>query len=322
MSELFDQVLALEQVQNAHYHPKSSVTELYDYEQLGVPEDTRPDEPSPAEIAKMVEALRNKYVGFEAAETVKKGDSVKCKVVSECAYSGRTILLYPGIFLPGAEAAEKEVKGKQVGDSFSCELCGNSITLEVTAITRPNDEVDDDEIVIKENIPVVETMQQYKLWCAEKIKGDKHHAAARKLAGYWFTELIKNSTFSIDPEEKDAWLTERVETSFDGELKRGNPQAVELQQDPEKKRAFIEGLKAEQAHCFEEYLAYYAICNNAGRHIGPEEAAHIITDSAAAMGLNGIEQVIPFINMRYLLEVSYLNSTLELITEKASAHLN
>lgn len=322
MSELYDQVLALEQVRNANYIPKSSVTELYDYEKLGVPENIIPGEPTPAEIEKMVEALRNKYAGFEPADTVKKGDSVKCRVISEGAYSRRSILLYPGMSLPGAESAEKEVKGKRVGDSFSAELCGNSITLEVTAITRPNDEVDDDEIVLRENIPGVETMQQYKLRCAEKIRDNKRYSASRQLAGYWFTEMMKNSVFSVDPEEKEAWLSERVESSFDGELKRGNPEAIELENDPEKKREFIAGLKAEQAHCFEEYLAYYAISNNAGKHIGPEEAARIIADSAAAMGLTELEQTVPFINMRYLLEVSYLNSTLEIITEKAAAHLN
>ena len=91
---------------------KSRVVSYYDYKKLEIPEElTRwhiPDE----EIWKELEFQAGDHaVEKRAEDAVKIGDSVRCVCVkaSKEKWKDRTVLLYPGRGLPGAESAETAV---------------------------------------------------------------------------------------------------------------------------------------------------------------------------------------------------------------------
>ena len=319
-NEFFERILALPALAEAKYEPKSRIAELYDYLSMDIPDHMRPAQPTEAEVEQKVDAFRKKHEGFIAAAEAYKGSSVKCRCVSDGALCRRLVLIYPGMELLGAEKAEKAVIGHKVGDAVDTVLNGKPVTLDIIAITRPNDEGDEDEMVRAENIEGVTTMAQYREKCREDVWQMKLEKSAREVAGMWFTKLLECSKFDIDEDEKAAWLDERIMMKFNMELESGNEKAIEISRDPEKLAELKADWMSQQVNAFEEYLGYYAISNANGKHIGRREAAQVIFDSAKGMELT-FEESLKRINMRYLLEAVYLGYALEILKDQAKERL-
>lgn len=86
---------------------KSKMINCYDYTQLEVAEELGRWRYPDSEIQEELEALARDHSGEEEMEEVKEGDSVRC-ICTESSlenWKGRTVLLYPGRKLPGAEEA-------------------------------------------------------------------------------------------------------------------------------------------------------------------------------------------------------------------------
>ena len=104
---------------------RSKLTQCYDYRQLAVPEELKKWRFPESQIDEELEALARDHSSEQQMEgPVKDGHSVQCTCLKDEKgnWEGRTVLLYPGRSLPGAQEAEQAVLGKRQGETFSCQL--------------------------------------------------------------------------------------------------------------------------------------------------------------------------------------------------------
>ncbi|MDE6936681.1 MAG: hypothetical protein K2P28_00630, partial [Lachnospiraceae bacterium] len=104
---------------------KSRMMSCYDYRLLEVPKEMRRWHIPDSEIEAELLALAKDHSGEEETEgEIQDKDCVRCICVkaSKENWEGRTVLLYPGRKLPGAEGAEEAVLGKKRGEEFECSI--------------------------------------------------------------------------------------------------------------------------------------------------------------------------------------------------------
>lgn len=316
MNDLFEKILSTEEVQNGRYELKSHVSALYDYLSAPIPEDLLPSQVSQAEIDKMVAQMEERNNQRILPETAEPGDCVICKSLTENVYAGRKLIFYPGLNLPGAEDAEQAVLGKRAGDELELSLWDRTMKIQIVEITRTQNLSADDDMVRKEGIEGVETLEAYRAWCAETIYAGKKAEAARKMAGHFFHQIVAQSAFEIDEEEKNTWLNEKVMLFWDIDCQRGNPDVLAIRNDEQKRQAYFQQRTDELEHSFYEYLIYRGIANREGVSYGPQEATKVIVDSAQMMKLTEFEDIMNHVKMHYLLETCYMQSALDILVKQ------
>ncbi len=313
---LFEQVLRSEAVAGYNYEILSSVTNIPDYLATDIPQDCIPQPAAEEAVEKKMSTLRQKYAGFTAAETVTADSSVRCRMVPQNAI----VLLYPGKKLPGAQQAEQDILGRGIGDTVSTQLCGKDITVQILEITNTCKNMTEEEMVRKEGIPGVETVDAYLQWCRDAIYQDNFNLAARKLAGVFLMEIMDKADFHIADGEQEPWLQGCMEAQLGSRAMRGDREAAATLQDPEKLQAAIEDNKEQLESRYYQYLAHVSIVRAAGDAFTAEAAAAVIAASAQAMKLP-FEDVMQYVNMHYLLEVEYMTRASNILTEKAAQRL-
>ena len=89
---------------------KSKIIDFFDYNTLDIPTELKKWHIPEEEIQNELEALAADNASqAEVTDAIAVGDSVLC-VCTDCGekvWIGRTVLLYPGRCLPGAEEAKK-----------------------------------------------------------------------------------------------------------------------------------------------------------------------------------------------------------------------
>lgn len=110
---------------------KGSVTKLCDMSSIAIPAEMLVLHVDEQQVEADIRALGLHYAKEETAKTVQQGDMVACRGDAASCSDGRTVLIYPGLSIPGAEAAEQAALGKQPGDTFSAEQAGKTATLTV-----------------------------------------------------------------------------------------------------------------------------------------------------------------------------------------------
>lgn len=113
-----------------------SVSKLYDIDSIAIPAELLALCVDEQQVEQSVRQPALRYASEAPADAVQPGDVVRCRADAASYPDGRTILLFPGMALPGAEAAEQAVLGRGVGDEFSAPLCGRNAVLTVEGITR------------------------------------------------------------------------------------------------------------------------------------------------------------------------------------------
>ena len=203
---------------------KSRVISYYDYRKLEIPEELTRWHISDEEIWKELEFQSGDHAVEKPAEdVVKNGDSVRCVCVkaSKEEWKGRTVFLYPGRSLPGAEAAEAEILGKVSGESFCCGFGEVQTELLVQEILRMEKLPLGDELVKKLELPGVSTVEEYFCWYRKENNDERKTKAGYGIISYWLRESAAQSEFEIDEEEKRAWCLKRAKLQFDALLAAG-----------------------------------------------------------------------------------------------------
>ena len=152
---------------------RSKLTQCYDYRQLAVPEELKKWRFPESQIDEELEALARDHSSEQQMEgPVKDGHSVQCTCLKDEKgnWEGRTVLLYPGRSLPGAQEAEQAVLGKRQGETFSCQLKARTLVLKVEKVVEKRTLTVGDTLVGLLGLPGVETVEDYRRWYHENAR--------------------------------------------------------------------------------------------------------------------------------------------------------
>ena len=141
---------------------RSKLTQCYDYRQLAVPEELKKWRFPESQIDEELEALARDHSSEQQMEgPVKDGHSVQCTCLKDEKgnWEGRTVLLYPGRSLPGAQEAEQAVLGKRQGETVSCQLKARTLVLKVEKVVEKRTLTVGDTLVGLLGLPGVETVE-------------------------------------------------------------------------------------------------------------------------------------------------------------------
>lgn len=200
---------------------KSTITQLYDYRQLVIPKELCLWRVKDEEVQAQLDTLSRNHA-FEAdVQEVLTGDSVACRGESAAVrWNRETLLFYPGRGLCDS-ALENACVGAKLGEKRTVRTSEGEITLTVKRIVRRSNMSIGDELVKLEGIEGVETVADYKRWYREEKETFYRQRACYQCASFLLREIEKNSAISIDVQEKDEWLWDRVNTLYDALVAAG-----------------------------------------------------------------------------------------------------
>ncbi len=200
---------------------KSTITQLYDYKQSVIPAEMRLWRVKDEEVRERLETLSRNHALEAEAEKVQNGDSVACRGESQAArWNRETLLFYPGRGLCAPEL-ENACVGAKVGESRTVQTAEGEVTLTVKRIIRRSNMPIGDELVKLEGIEGVETVADYDRWYREDKSVSYRQRALRQSANFLLDEIQEKSKLSIDQEEKDAWMWERINMIYNSLIAAG-----------------------------------------------------------------------------------------------------
>lgn len=266
---------------------KSKIADCYDYRKLDVPKELGRWHIPDSEIEAELEALAKDHSGEEEiTEEIKNGDCVRCICIKseEESWQNRTVLLYPGRSLSGAEDAEEAVLGKKQGEEFVCQIRGKGLTLKIRQVVRIHMMKIDDGLAAELGIPGVQTVEDYYRWYHEQHDKERKEKACIRIARYWFEEMAKRSVFDIDEEEKRAWCDYKAHLMYDAMLAAG----YDMKKTPEgeiltEEEALIRTSR-EQERYFIPYVMYLHFSEQDGFIVTEEDFVAEIEKMAAERG--------------------------------------
>ena len=198
----------------------STVSQLYDYKQADIPEELTRWHVTEEEVQAALTVLSQEHAALARADRAEDGDAVQC-VCLTAPQEGRTVLVYPGRKLPGAEEAERAVLGRRAGDRFSCGLVSSTVTLEVREVLRLTPHPVDDELARLAGIDGVSTLAEYRARFIRETEPQKREAAAKKVTNYLWDMLGQCSQVSLDQEEQGRWCLARGKSFYNSRIKHG-----------------------------------------------------------------------------------------------------
>ena len=199
---------------------KSTITQLYDYKQSVIPAELCRWHASEEEIREQLKTLSRNHAFEAEVEEVQSGDSVACRGESPAArWNRETLLVYPGRGL--MPAMEEAILGAKVGERRSLETEEGPVTLAVKRIVRRSNMPIGDELVRLEGIEGVETVADYERWFRAQREDFYRQRARYQCAKFLLDEIQEKSTLSIDQEEKDAWMKERIDCLYNALVAAG-----------------------------------------------------------------------------------------------------
>ena len=263
---------------------RSKLTECYDYRQLAVPEELRKWRFPESQIDGELEALaRDHSSEHETDEPVKDGHSVQCICLEdrEGNWEGRTVLLYPGRSLPGAEEAEQAVLGRRPGETFSCQLKGRPLVLKVEKAVEKKIFTVGDELVSLLVLPGVRTVEDYRRWYHETHDQEYRDKASIRICRFWLEAILKESTFDVDEEEKAAWCHHQAKTHYDaleaaGVDPKKQPDGTSLTEEETMKV-----MEQEQEKYYLPNVIYCYFCEKDGFSVTEEDMEEMVRQMAA-----------------------------------------
>lgn len=187
---------------------KGVVTSLFPLEKVDLPEEFLDVAVSPEQVEEALNRLSLRYAEEGEADTVQAGDTVYCHADPDSYPDGRTILLYPGVQMPGAEETAQALIGRRVAESFSTTLGEKEVTLTIEKIVRPVPVEVNDALIASVGIEGVNTVEEYRAYVAEKMRQDamtEKHKLAMAYVERWLEE---NSTFAFEEGELEEAVAE------------------------------------------------------------------------------------------------------------------
>ena len=249
---------------------KTKVTKLYDVKCIPIPEDIPDWHADEATVDELLKALAPRHAAETEVQEVQMGDTVFC--ASEGALADRTVLVYPGRNMPGAEAAEKAVLGCTPGGAVQTELGGVPAVLTVKKIVRRAPAAMDDALIQGEHIDGVDTVEGYRAYIKDKTEEQNRSLSAKRLSAALREELIAKSEYDVDDAEQEAWTEDAARQMLKMYEEEGIDPHI-----PEDGTDFLtdeEGMENFQNQLRPQFLALAmsrAFCEAHGVSFGPEE---------------------------------------------------
>ena len=187
------------------------VSNLYDIDSIVIPEELTKADIDEQKVDEEVQALAKRYAKEEQADAAAAGDLVYCQADSESYPDGRTILIYAGMKLPGAEKAEEAVIGRKAGDTVSTVLAEKDVTLTIRKIVRRIPVEINDALIAGLGIENVKTIEDYKAYIRDKMTADQAMEQEKEVVRYVMDEMIANSTYIYDEKEMEAYVQKTAE---------------------------------------------------------------------------------------------------------------
>ncbi len=175
-----------------------SVTKLWNIDSMQIPEELLQVHVDEKTLEENVQRLGLRYAKKVPAESAEPGDVVFCGADREAYADGRTILLYTGVSLPGAEEAAKAVLGKIPGDTLKTCLAGKDVTLTVTKILRREPVEVNDALAAGLGLEGVQTLSDYRDYLRRKMEADQKLENGKAVIRMAMDEMEANSSFVYD----------------------------------------------------------------------------------------------------------------------------
>ncbi len=182
---------------------KGSVKKLCDIESIVIPEEMLEVRVDGDLIEEEVGNLALRYANETEVGTVAKGDIVYCEADKGSFPDGRTIILYTGAALPGAESAEKAAEGRSVGDGFETVLADKAAALKIVKIIRRTPAEINDALVASIGIDGVSSVDGYREYMREKNLADLRMEKGKELSRYIVEKMEDGSSFEYSEKDFD-----------------------------------------------------------------------------------------------------------------------
>lgn len=189
---------------------KGTVTKLREAGSVQIPADMLSVSVSPQQVEDELRQLAMRYANKTQVQTVQAGDIVSCK--AQDAYAdGRSVLLFTGLDIPGAQAAVQAVLGKNVGDEFTCTLAEKDVRLTVEGITRLTPVEVNDALIASLNMEGVTTVAAYRQYAEDLLKSRERSEKNKLAVNYVMDQMQAGSEFAFDQAEVDAYLAAHMQ---------------------------------------------------------------------------------------------------------------
>ena len=185
---------------------KGTVTKLCDIDSIAIPAallDIQVDETRVDDALRM---LSLRYAKESEAAAAEAGDLAVCKADAESYPDGRTILLFTGIAMPGAEDASRAVIGASVGETISTVLAEKPVKLTVQKILRRTPVEVNDALIAGIGLDGVQTVSDYRAYMRGKFLADLRMERSKEIMHYLLEQMVAGSEFSYDEAEMDAYV--------------------------------------------------------------------------------------------------------------------
>ena len=182
---------------------KGSVKKLCDIESIVIPEEMLEVRVNGDLIEEEVGNLAFRYANETEVGTVAKGDIVYCEADKGSFPDGRTIILYTGAALPGAESAEEAAAGRSVGDGFETVLADKAAVLKIVKIIRRTPAEINDALVASIGIDGVSSVDGYREYMREKNLADLRMEKGKELSRYIVERMEEGSSFEYSEKDFD-----------------------------------------------------------------------------------------------------------------------
>lgn len=186
------------------------VDKLYDVNSIEIPAEMLETHVDEGQVEAALQTLGLRYAAESEADTVAAGDLVYAKADTESYPDGRTILVYTGTALPGAEDAAKAVLGKKIGDAVETTLAEKKVTFTIGKILRRTPVAIDDALIAKVGVDGVTTVDGYKVYLRDKMKQEQALEQEKMITRFYLDQMINNSTYVYDEAEMDAYIAEQI----------------------------------------------------------------------------------------------------------------
>lgn len=153
-----------------------------------------------------MKALPMRYAKESTADIAAEGDIVRCAADKESYPDGRTVLLFTGVSLPGAEEAAAAALGKRAGDVLETKLAGKSVKLTVSEVIRRVPVEVNDELIASIGIEGVATVEAYREYLVKQAEADAKLEMSKALMRHIMDEFLNGSEFDYDEAEMKAQI--------------------------------------------------------------------------------------------------------------------
>lgn len=254
-----------------------SVSRLCDIDSIVIPEDMLDVKVDEARIEEEIKALSLRYANESQADKVQKGDVVYCEADKASFPDGRTIILYTGMNVPGAEKTSEAAVGMNSGESFETELVGKNVQLTVNKIVRRTPAEVTDELVAGIGIEGVATIDDYRAYLIQKAEDDQKMENSKMLIMYYIDQMVNGSEYDYDETEMEDYVKSVLEEHKDEFI------------DPMDNEMPLDDMKASVIAQKKQGWMTRAFCESKGININEEELKEQIAQTREMMELVGEE---------------------------------